>query len=261
MRGKKSNYLFGLILMLVFLLCVSKDVKAYSFERLEMNVSSVTAMPGQEIQVNVDITKNPGICGLKFDVSYDDFLSLKDITFNEAFKPYITAPQPYSNEQVISFVSPYEKCTETGTIATLTFKVDDSIETDCVSDILINYYNGDIFDEELKNIPVYMEDGKVSVSTAYMDDTIILSEKNHELMAAISSTNKIKEFGIICSNDEKEITLDTPGRTRIVFNSFSKEKTFNLNIAGSRKMIYRAYFIITTSSGEEIVKYSNIVAQ
>lgn len=247
--------------MLLFLLCASREVKAYTFERFEMTASSVTAMPGEEIQVNIDITKNPGICGLKFDVSYADFLILKEITFNEVFEPYITAPQPYSNEQVISFVSPYEECTETGTIATLIFKIEDNIETDCFSDVLINYYNGDIFDGELKNIPVYMEDGRVNVSTAYMNDSITLSERNHELTATISSNNKVTEFGIISSNEEKEVTLHTPGRTRIAFDDLSNEKTFSLNIAGFEGKIYRAYFIITTSSGEEIVKYSDIIVQ
>lgn len=262
MRNTKINCLFGLILIFLFSFLSLRDVKAYSIERLEMAASSVTAMPGQEVKVDIDITKNPGICGLKFDVSYADFLTLKEITFNEAFEPYITAPQPYSKEQqVISFVSPYEECTEIGTIATLTFKVEDNVEANSFSDIFINYYNGDIFDEELKNIPVYTKDGKVSITTEPVNDSITLNEKNHILTAAINSANSIIEFGIICSSGQNEVDLNTSGRTRIVFDTLSNEKTFSLNIAGCEQKAYRAYFIIRTSSGEEIVKYSNTIVQ
>lgn len=259
MRDRKINCLFGVIVLFLFLSAGSSEVKAYSIGRLEMSADVVTAMPGEEVKVNIDITKNPGICGLKFDVSYADFLTLKEVTFNEAFEPYITSPQPYLHEQNISFVSPYEECTVTGNMVTLTFKVEDSIEADCSSEIILNYYNDDIFDEELKNVPVSMKDGEVKIITAYMDDTITLSEENNVLTAAINSSNNVAEYGIICADEECDVTLNTAGRTRIVFGAFSDEKQFSLNIAESEKKAYRAYFVISTSSGENIIRYSNIV--
>ena len=259
MRNRKIDCLCGLALMFFFLLVGFRDAKAYSVERLEMSASTVTAMPGQEVLINIDITKNPGICGLQFDVDYSKGLVLKEISFNKAFEPYITSPQPYSHEQIISFVSPYEECKEIGTLATLTFQVEDNITVDCSSDIILNYYNEDIFDEELKTVPVHMKDGKVNVTVDYMSDSITLDETDNILTAVINSSNEVKECGIICMNGDEDVMLSTPGRTRIIFDISSEQRSFSLDITDGRDKKYRAYFVVTGPGGEDIVKYSETI--
>ena len=55
------------------------------------------------------------------------------------------------------------------------------------------------------------------------------------------------------------ITLDTPGRTRIVFEDSTSNNTFSFDAGDLTGNTFRAYIIYEDASGTEIVEYSNSI--
>ena len=76
--------------MLVVSLAVCVCVSMFSFmasatQNMTVQVSSVTADPGDTVQVQITLANNPGIASLKASVRYDSILTLTDVSFNSAF--------------------------------------------------------------------------------------------------------------------------------------------------------------------------------
>lgn len=161
-----------LALFFAVLFCVSTQwtyVFAEELTKMTVQVESVTGKPGDEIKVKINLKNNPGIASLKFDVSYDEILTLENVELSDAFA-YATTPQPYKNPQTISMMSPLSEVTVDGTVATLTFLISESAEDGYEANISLTYDPEDIFDGELNNLDVKMVDGTVSVSTGLAGD-------------------------------------------------------------------------------------------
>lgn len=161
-----------LALFFAVLFCASTQwtyVFAEELTKMTVQVESVTGKPGDEIKVKINLKNNPGIASLKFDVSYDEILTLENVELSDAFA-YATTPQPYKNPQTISMMSPLSEVTVDGTVATLTFLISESAEDGYEANISLTYDPEDIFDGELNNLDVKMVDGTVSVSTGLAGD-------------------------------------------------------------------------------------------
>ena len=80
----------------VLIMMNSQTVFAFAAgeDKMTVSVESVVARPGDCVQVKIDIANNPGIASLKFNVDYDDYLTLTNVEFNSAFGSYVTAPTP-----------------------------------------------------------------------------------------------------------------------------------------------------------------------
>lgn len=161
-----------LSLFFAVLFCISAQwtyVFAEELTKMTVQVESVTGKPGDEVKVKINLKNNPGLASLKFDVSYDEILTLEDVELSDAFT-YATTPQPYKNPQTISMMSPLSEVTVNGTVATLTFFISESAEDGYEANVSLTYDPEDIFDGDLNNLDVKMVDGTVSVSTGLAGD-------------------------------------------------------------------------------------------
>ena len=132
-------------------------------DKMTVSVESVVARPGDCVQVKIDIANNPGIASLKFNVDYDDYLTLTNVEFNSAFGSYVTAPTPYNNPQSLSMISPLSDVISNGTFATLTFKISDNAPSDYVADIILTYDADDVFNADFENVPLNVVNGYVEI--------------------------------------------------------------------------------------------------
>lgn len=162
MKKTRLMALFIAVLMLINIIPITAFA-ATSNDTLEISVSSKTAMPGETVQVEINLKNNPGIASLKFDVVYDDVLTLTDVSFNSAFGSYVTTPKPYTNPQTITMISPLSDVTTDGLFATLTFTVSETAKDDYKANVSIEYNDDDIYNGSYVNLDPNVIDGGVTI--------------------------------------------------------------------------------------------------
>lgn len=87
-------------------------------------IREAEASPGKDtVEVEIHLANNSGLAALQFTLHYGDELILTDVDFDNRFGSYTTAPTPYENPQLITFVSPLKDIREEGRFVTLTFRV------------------------------------------------------------------------------------------------------------------------------------------
>lgn len=116
------------------------------------------------VTVTISILNNPGISSLKLNVAYANCLTLTDVAFDPGFGSYVTAPQPYSNPQSISLMSPLADITVSGTFATLTFSISDSVTAPTVANITVQYDQDNTFDVNFDDVVFQVVNGSVTIS-------------------------------------------------------------------------------------------------
>ncbi|MBR3894199.1 MAG: InlB B-repeat-containing protein [Clostridia bacterium] len=132
-------------------------------EAMILSVSSVSGTLGDTVQVTINLENNPGLASLKFDVVYDDVLTLTDVAFNSAFGSYITTPEPYTNPQTITLISPLNDISTNGVLATLTFEISGQAPDNHIAGINITYDEDDVYNGNYDNIALTVANGKVTV--------------------------------------------------------------------------------------------------
>ncbi len=126
-------------------------------------LDSVSGVPGQSVDVNVTLTKNPGITGLRFFVLYDsDKLTLEKAVYTKIGGGGLTGINIKNNPVVLLWnVSLYE-FTETGVLSTLTFKIKEGASVGSVP-LKVTYGRGDCIDYDLKNLAMNITNGSVNI--------------------------------------------------------------------------------------------------
>lgn len=131
---------------------------------MSINVTSASGCPGESVQVDVELSNNPGISSLKFNVNYDEEnLTLKTVTFAEGYGSYVTAPEPYKNPQTISLISPLQVINTNGLLATLTFEISQNAGDNITSNISITYDEDDVFDGDYNNVALNITNGCINI--------------------------------------------------------------------------------------------------
>ena len=179
---RNRSLVLWLLLMAISLLLI--PTVSCADNTVSLKVEVVSAEPGAEVNVPITILSNSGLASLKFQVVYDDsVLTLNDITFPRRTGTYTSAPEPYSANQTINFVSPLSLFTETGTFANLSFSVDENAELDSNSVITIVFDEDDIFDMVFNYVPLVASDGTVRItdntqgSMAVLPQTVTVIEE------------------------------------------------------------------------------------
>ena len=90
-------------------------------------------------------------------------------------------------------------------------------------------------------------------------EPILLSLSGTVLTGTVDVDSAIIQMGLIFSTSADE-TLDTPGRTRIVFTELSSDGTFIFNAAGLEGYTFRAYVIYEDEEDNEVISYSEPVS-
>jgi len=117
------------------------------------------------VKVNVNLLNNPGIASIVADISFDKGLKLVDVEFNksELKKCMLTTPEPFANPQRLSILNTNANFNYSGTIATLTFQLDNKLQSEDSREIRITYKQGNIFDINMKNIKFETVNGKIII--------------------------------------------------------------------------------------------------
>lgn len=157
-----SSFLLLTILMASFLLV---PVTSVAENAVTLKVGIVSANPGDEVNIPLTIESNSGLASLKFKVKYDDkALTLTGVSFPKKSGTYTSAPEPFSADQVINFVSPLSLFTGTGTFATLSFLVNENADADSNLAVSIEFEEDDIFDMVFNNVLLHASNGSVRLS-------------------------------------------------------------------------------------------------
>ena len=131
----------------------------------ELKVESVTVnKETATVSVKIYLNHNPGLSALQFKVSFDDRLTLTDVQFNKAFGEYVTAPEPYTNSQKITFMSPLGDSHAEGEFAVLTFTVDGSVLSGDQLPITLNLIKQNIMDENFNYVDIETVNGYVTIT-------------------------------------------------------------------------------------------------
>lgn len=87
---------------------------------------------------------------------------------------------------------------------------------------------------------------------------LTLNDEDGILVAEIAPTDKVIEQGIVYAKGGA-VTLETSGRTMVVFTELTKDNTFIYETSEAEGYTYRAYAKYTNGDGEEEVAYSEMV--
>lgn len=120
-------------------------------------------MPGESVNVVISMNNNPGLASVVVDVAYDEYLTLTAVNFDPDLGANVTAAEPYSNPQTLSFASPISTNTHEGTFATLTFVISEDAPDQYEAGVTLSFDEDNIFDSELENVPTSVVNGKVTV--------------------------------------------------------------------------------------------------
>ena len=152
------------ILLIISIFLTALAVPAAASEPLVLTVDSVTAEAGKTVDVNISVSNNTGLASLKFDVAYDEALTLTKVTFNSAFGSMITAPEPFVNPEPLTMISPLEDVAANGVFATLTFAVSDDVADGYQAEITVTYDEDDIYNGNYDNVATTVVNGVVTIT-------------------------------------------------------------------------------------------------
>ncbi|MBR5518984.1 MAG: hypothetical protein IKV86_08180 [Clostridia bacterium] len=179
-----------------------------------LTVSSVTAEPGTEVEVAIDLSGNEvGILGMMVSVSYDENLTLKKATAGNALPSLDFTPGKSLKENPINFAwDGLDADYGNGTVAILTFAVPEDAQGKY--DINISYTTGNIYDNTYNDIDVAVVNGSITVNSvpvitepSMSCDNIVNGADNITLDINLISPNEIIGKVYVALYDENRMTM------------------------------------------------------
>lgn len=163
----KTKKLLSVFLALLMMLTVfPASMIASAANAATVTVESVNAVPGSNVEVNINVKNNPGILAANFTVTYDKGLTLIDSKSGDAFSALsMTKPENYNSPCKFGWdaLEIADKDIKDGTILTLTFSVDKGVSANSKLNVKLSYQNGNIIDSDLNDIPVTINNGSVTI--------------------------------------------------------------------------------------------------
>lgn len=128
-------------------------------------IESTHGIVGETVEIDINISGNPGIAGAKFCVSFDENLTLVSISDNNGVFQTLdfTSPETWVSPCFFNWDSLDAVAYDDGTIITLTFSIGNNATLNDHLNIDIGYDFGDIYSENLESVTVTMVDGSVWV--------------------------------------------------------------------------------------------------
>lgn len=163
----KTKKLLSVFLALLMMLTVfPASMIASAANAATVTVESVNAVPGSNVEVNINVKNNPGILAANFTVTYDKGLTLIDSKSGDAFSALsMTKTENYNSPCKFGWdaLEIADEDIKDGTILTLTFAVDKSVSANSKLNVKLSYQNGNIIDSDLNDIPVTINNGSVTI--------------------------------------------------------------------------------------------------
>jgi len=162
----KKRIISILLAVALTLSVLSVGAAADSSTAPTISVSSVTALPGATVNVNVEIKNNPGILGATLQLTYDSDLTLTDAAAGDAFSP-LTLTKPGQFTSPCKFAWDGQALAsgdiKDGVILTLTFKVSDTAATGKQLAVNVSYASGEIVNSSMQAVAPTIINGAVNV--------------------------------------------------------------------------------------------------
>lgn len=132
-----------------------------------VTIDSVTAGPGEEVQVAVKVKNNPGILGMTLSLYYDESkCTLESATIGSAVENVLNLTTSKSLGNGVRFVwDGIEITTEdvkNGDILLLKFKINKNAQ-EGKTHLTLKCFDGDVIDNDLNNIPLIVENGYINI--------------------------------------------------------------------------------------------------
>ena len=139
-----------------------------------IEVGSLTAYPGDTIEIPVSLRNNPGVASFKLTVHYDDtLLSYQSLAFDEALtaikdsETFVNAEQ--RGQVTLAWVATGSNYSGSGNVAVLTFKVN-AAQENTNTQLSVTYDEDDVFNSDFVNQHFLAKAGSVQVNTVRPGD-------------------------------------------------------------------------------------------
>lgn len=139
-----------------------------------IEVGSLTAYPGDTIEIPVSLRNNPGVTSFKLTVHYDDtLLSYQSLAFDEALTAIEGSETLVNDEQsgqvTLAWVATGSNYSGSGNVAVLTFKVN-AAQENTNTQLSVTYDEDDVFNRDFVNQHFLAKAGSVQVNTVRPGD-------------------------------------------------------------------------------------------
>ncbi len=133
-------------------------------DKVYINVEDVTAMPGQEVSVDISVINNPGILGMTLSLYYNDDTEIVAVDEGIALDSLTFTPPGDFNDNPVNLLwdGMSDNDYSTGDIATVTFYVPKGID-EGTYELYLTYRPGDVFDENYDDLDVYISQGSITI--------------------------------------------------------------------------------------------------
>lgn len=160
-----------------------------------IDVSSVNAMPGDTVEVSIEVKNNPGIFGAILSFSFDDKLTLTNAQNGKAFTNLVmTKPGKFISPCNFVWDGMDEPATADGEILKLTFKVSEDVFINDNLRVTCSYPKGGIVSADFKNIDIAISGGSVKI--------IDSCQGNHEPASPVMVNEKAGTCKVPATYDE-----------------------------------------------------------
>lgn len=161
---RKLTKLASILLVSVMLLSMIPAKATATSLGATLRASQASATAGSTVVVKLDLEENPGIAALKVKVSFDDILTLTDVSFNKGMGGQYQMPQTFASPVSLTWYNGAANFTEeNANFATLTFQVAEDAIAGEVSGISITHNPSDIYDITETDIALNVINGSVTV--------------------------------------------------------------------------------------------------
>ena len=165
----------SLLLAVLFVLPIS--VISFAAEKtIAFSLGDVTGEPGQQVEVKLSCTKNPGVQTWELHFDYDkDNLKLISVNSEDGVFGELPATNLTAQELVITYVNMVGDTNVTGNVATLTFEINKNAKNkdykiECTKKLAQNI-SEEKFDVTVKNGTITVKDTTTDTSTDTTTDT------------------------------------------------------------------------------------------
>lgn len=172
------KFVCNLAIVLMLACCLASvvvPVLAVDSTEPVISVESVSAKVGEEIQVAVTISNNPGICAAVIAISYGDGLQLISVENTDLLSNPVHGGDLNANPYLLSWDDSLAEADtmENGTLVFLHFIVKDEAESESCN-IAVSYETENIFNTALENVYFETINGQVEVSDGLSQLVVIL---------------------------------------------------------------------------------------
>ncbi|MBR3933325.1 MAG: chitobiase/beta-hexosaminidase C-terminal domain-containing protein [Clostridia bacterium] len=176
-------------------------------ELATVSISDAKGKAGDTVQLSLDISNNPGIAGMILKLSYDEGITLTDISAGDALENLtFTPPANVSKNPCTLLWDGIGEDNTNGTILTLTFKIEDtSLEGEY--DVSVSYTAGDIYDGNTYDVDVNIDNGVITVckyKTGDVNEDDAINAKDITLLRQHISG----DYGVTINTDAADVNKD-----------------------------------------------------